>query len=353
MTVHTVFVVGAGASQEAGLPFGKTFREEIASRLAIDFDPVRGQTHGDKVITQAIINHCRAASPQLNADELFAVCHRISRAMTQASSIDKFIDNHANDERIALCGKLAIVRAILAAEERTSMLERPAANRYVNFVSFEETWYNRFWRLLIDRCTSIQDITKRLAQVLLVIFNYDRCVEQFLYCSLKNYFDCSDETAANVLTHLRVYHPYGTVGLLSWQKSPGVPFGADSHASQVIGYASGIRTFTEKLEPTSPDVRSIRAAIYEASRVVFLGFGFDEDNVRLLTTDIESPIGRRTKFFATALGLSDSNVAAVIRQLHGMKRHASLVDDSLYYFVNNKLACVGLFDEYWKDLALP
>lgn len=39
--------------------------------------------------------------------------------MPQSISIDNFIDSHKGDKEIELCGKLAIVRAVLEAEAKS------------------------------------------------------------------------------------------------------------------------------------------------------------------------------------------------------------------------------------------
>ena len=57
----TLFVVGAGASNEAGLPTGNELKATIAESLAIKFDNGFRQTAGDPQITEALRQHVQSA----------------------------------------------------------------------------------------------------------------------------------------------------------------------------------------------------------------------------------------------------------------------------------------------------
>jgi hypothetical protein len=351
MQTEMLFVVGAGASAEAGLPCGRPFRNVISTLLNMEFEDFRMQS-GDKLIWDALKQHANQVGER-SMDPYFAAARRISGAMSQALSIDTFIDNNAGDQPIELCGKLAIVRAILAAEASSSMIGLRAPHSGGMFASLEATWYPALWRLLVHRCTSKADFAKRLESIAMIVFNYDRCIEHYLFHSLQGYFACSEAEAAKILTHLRVYHPYGTVGRLPWQGSPYVAFGADAHSSHLLAYASGIKTFTERIDAESSEIVGVRQAIFNAKRIVFLGFGFDENNMALLTpTSRMHPQTDHTDYFATAHGLSASNCSAVVHQLRTLKRHGGIFEPK-YFRVNNDLKAGGLFDEYWKSLLLP
>jgi hypothetical protein len=108
-----VYVVGAGASKEANLPLGSELKASIANSLEISFRHGYEQTSGDRLIVEALRLVDRDINPYLHAGR------HIAAAMPQSLSIDNFIDAHAGDKRIEVCGKLAIARAILAAEERS------------------------------------------------------------------------------------------------------------------------------------------------------------------------------------------------------------------------------------------
>ena len=54
MSVKTVFVIGAGASHEAGLPVGDDLKDRVSDLLHLRFIPAEGQTKGDKTIVKAL-----------------------------------------------------------------------------------------------------------------------------------------------------------------------------------------------------------------------------------------------------------------------------------------------------------
>ncbi len=114
----TLFVIGAGASSEAGLPTGNELTGTIADKVDIKIEGYDGQISGDVEIFRALRSLAKDADGHI--DEYLGACWRIRDAMPQASSIDAFIDNQG-DDKIELCGKLAIVRSILEEEQKSRL----------------------------------------------------------------------------------------------------------------------------------------------------------------------------------------------------------------------------------------
>ena len=145
-------VVGAGASKEAHLPTGKELRSVIAQLLDIKFE-AWNQMSGDATIAEALREHVKQLG-QSNINSYRHAAQRISEAMPLALSIDNFIDAHAGEERIELCGKLAIIRSILDAERMSLLYIDPAAPYpHLDLDRLEPTWFNSFWQLLTESCT--------------------------------------------------------------------------------------------------------------------------------------------------------------------------------------------------------
>ena len=217
----TLYIVGAGASSEANLPTGYELKEKIASLLDIRFERGYTQISGDSYIYNALQIYVEKLEIQKKEIDLYlqAYLHaarHIRDAMPQAISIDSFIDTHNDDKKIELCGKLAIVRSILNAE-RNSLLYIDNSNIYnrLNFSSLENTWYASFMMLLTENCTK-ENLSRRLKSIALIVFNYDRCIEHFLYNSLKNYYDLKPGETGKLVNEIEIYHPYGIVGSLPW-----------------------------------------------------------------------------------------------------------------------------------------
>ena len=347
LNAKTLFVVGAGASKEAGLPTGNELKAKIAEKLCFKFDEFGSkQLAGDSEILGTLKKHVAALITFPN--EINSYVHagqRIANAMPQAISIDNFIDSHQGDEKIELCGKLAIVKSILEAEKNSNLFCDQHRQSQINFTRIEETWYNKFMKLLTEECRK-EDIKGRLQNVSFITFNYDRCIEHFLFHALQNYYGIDAPEATEYLASLKVFHPYGLVGHLPWGIGPGgTPFGGHEYRDDLLSLTKQIKTFTERVEEETM-LEEIRKTVREAEFVVFLGFAFHKQNMRLL-----QPMENRNskQVFATAKGISDSDCKIIEKSIKDMilknkKNHRS--------YVRNDLVCSTLFDNYWRALAI-
>src|SRR5690349_14897211 len=93
----TLFIVGAGASREAGLPTGTQLTDAIANKLSFEFlngSWVEGAGNAD--IHDAIRQH--ASRNNLPEGDLFRAASKICDAMPQAPSIDHFLHTHSTDQ---------------------------------------------------------------------------------------------------------------------------------------------------------------------------------------------------------------------------------------------------------------
>jgi hypothetical protein len=349
MTNNTVYVIGAGASKEANLPTSDELKSKISGLLDIRFDWDK-QKSGDYVILDALHILVRGADGRKgDVNPYLREAHNIRKALPQAISIDHFIDSHRGNDKIALCGKLAIVRSILEAEQRSLLyFERSRVDANIRFPLLEKTWYIRFFRLLTENCEK-SDIEERFKSVALIIFNYDRCIEHFLYCALQNYYDLSWDEAAKLIKNISVYHPYGNVGTLPWANQDGaMEFGAEPTPQQLLELSRKIKTFTEGTNPKASEILEIRRHMNIANRLVFLGFAFHKLNMQLITPEPPAKDDTKkfdVKCFATTYEISDSDkevIAQQIRQLYrGGVNELSMANSS----------CGDFFKEYWRSLA--
>ena len=122
---------------------------------------------------------------------------------------------------------------------------------------------------------------------------------------------------------LNFIRPYGTLGSVV----PGAPsylkFGA-SPPSDLFGMINRIRTFTES--DVMHDKEKLSSALLGASLIVFLGFGFHPQNLKLLTLPADQQL-RRAKVLATTLGIHSANLpelALVLR--HALRVEGDLVE---------------------------
>jgi hypothetical protein len=345
----TLFILGAGASCEAKLPTGHELKKTIAELLDIHFNSYSESEGGDDKIRDALI--INASQKQESVYSYFHAAKHIRDAMPQSMSIDNFIDMQRGDKKIELCGKLAIVRSILSAE-RNSLLFFDNSNIYnnINFENIEKTWYANLMKLLTENCTK-ENLSQRLSSISLIIFNYDRCFEHFLYNSLQNCYRLKPDEAGKLVNEIKIYHPYGVVGKLPWQNKQNnepVEFGSKISPQELLSLSGQIKTFTEGTDPNSSEITAIQSNMSNAHIIVFLGFAYHKQNMHLLMTDSPREKSRKgTYCFGTAKGKSKNDCNMI-------KEDIGTFFGAITSKINilNELDCYGLFNEYWMHLSL-
>jgi hypothetical protein len=142
---RTLFIVGAGASQEVDFPLGTTLAKSIGQRLIRRVDKTtREASYNDSELYGQLL---RTFPNEIN--EYFVAARRITEGIQLANSIDDFLNIHSADDRVKTVGKAAIVRSILGAE-RNSDLFVDQSNIYskLDFAKVEDTWFVKLMRVL-------------------------------------------------------------------------------------------------------------------------------------------------------------------------------------------------------------
>lgn len=313
MSKKTVYIVGAGASYEANLPTGNELKDRIAELLDMRFE-FNSQKSGDYEIQRALRQYTSEDRTLKTLNSYLHECKHISANMPLAMSIDNFIDTERENDKLALCGKLAIIKSILEAERNSSLyIDKYGSERTLNFSSLENTWYLSFFRTLTENCDT-EELQDRFSHISLIIFNYDRCIEYFLIHALMSYYRLELAQAAELVSSLEIIHPYGTVGSLDWQdraSSTSIEFGGELHESRLIDYAQRIRTFTEGAH--SEYMEDLISAMRFTKRIIFLGFAFHRLNMELIGGESKDRYDNPNNIecYATAYGTSKSDQEAI------------------------------------------
>ena len=341
MPKKTVIVVGAGASQEANLPTADELKNRIDGLL--DFDvSVEQPVKGDQIIRQVL-------SRLPNYDPYFQACDAIRAALPQATSIDSLIHERRGESEIEFCGKLAIVRSILAAERSSRLSIDPG--RQFNVRAVEKSWFNAFWKKLKENCHA-DELKDRFSSVILIIFNYDRCLEHFLYHSIQNYYGLSDDDAASLVNAIEIFHPYGTVGSLPWTDGDApTRFGAEPDANKLAALAGQIKTFTEGTNPDASDVEAIRDHVAEAATLVFLGFSFHPQNMDLLRRRGDNSGMQNRNCYGTAHGISRADRSVIGRDIKRVCSVSLYTAPSPITIQLEDLTCAEFFEYFWRSLS--
>jgi len=299
----TVFVIGAGASREYGLPVGADLANEISEKVDVRFERGGHQVSGDVDLYSQVKMGGKGKEYQQAG-------WVIRDGIILANSIDDFLHVHREDTFITSFGKAAIVKCILEAEARSSLKlireinPNGAFEALLSFRSCENTWLVKLMRLLF-RTTSKSDPAKVFDRCSFIIFNYDRCVEHFFAYALMRAYNIKFEEAAKIVSKANIVHPYGAVGEMHTENS--VPFGHNRVDWFRLG--ESIKTYTEAVD----DAR-IKKLVSDAATVVFLGFAYHDQNMALLA-DHEKFRGKT--FIGTAYEMSENDIRVTKQQLTG------------------------------------
>jgi hypothetical protein len=337
---RTLFVVGAGASQEVGFPLGTQLAKTIGERLIRRIDE---ETRQASFNDPPFYDQLRRFS-QKEVNEYYAAAGRIAAGIRLANSIDDFLNIHSADERIKTVGKAAIVRSVLDAEKRSALfVDQSNIYNKLDFAKVEDTWFVKLMRVL-GPDVPVQHVEGLFDNVTFIVFNYDRCLEHFLIHALQALYGIAPEAAKKIVAGVSIVHPYGTVGELER-----VPFGGDSYNDpNYFQLSTRIKTYTEQIEDGGI-VDTMHDMMHSAECIVFLGFAYAEQNMDLLTP---KKVIERKPVFGTAFGLSKSDREVVARRILRMMRNpaAGTVGPDTLVELGSDVKCARLFDEYARSL---
>jgi hypothetical protein len=260
-------------------------------------------------------------------------------------SIDNYLDAHMEDERTVIAGKLAIAQSILEAERSSKLyFERNRSGRGIDFRNVEDTWFNKFVQLVTENCRR-DALSQSLENVSVISFNYDRCLEHFLFHAIQNYYRLGSEEATEALSHIDIFHPYGRVGSLPWQREETpIDFGAEPHTDRLLDISKQLRTFAEGTDPETSNIEGIRKRVWGCDRLIFLGFAYHPMNMQVLASEQEDVAPSAS--YGTALGLSGPDCEILKQEIHMLVGH-----EIKRVHLRNDLTCSKIFDEYRRSLT--
>jgi hypothetical protein len=336
-TRRTLFILGAGASYEAGLPIGVDLAKVIREKMDVRFE------HGNRPIGSGDHDLYAQIADMHRRDEdaFWHAGRRIEAGLGFAQSIDDFLDQHRSDRYVNLYGKAAIVRSVLEAEARSKLFFQPHVKHDAfDPNKFADTWFAKFMYML-GRGVSRENVSSIFDNARFIIFNYDRCVEHFLFNALKRLYNLSDEETSSIVEEIQIIHPYGVVGSLH-----NVPFGTSQ--TNYVARAQGIKTYTEQIAAADV-IAQLADEVYQAACLVFLGFAYHSQNMQMLKPQKRI---NANAVFGTAYKMSDSDANIVTHQLvNFLPTNVRVQQRSQMIRLENKLTCAALFDYYAKSLS--
>jgi hypothetical protein len=300
----TVIVVGAGASAECNLPVGEALKRKIAEGLRFRFEVGR-QISGDHVILDALKRKFRDDHERVN--QFLRAGNELSETIETFPSIDEALHWWRESKEIVALGKAAIARYILSAE-RSSTLALKRGSGKVDIDDSSGSWLKPFLSIALAGADR-ESVLTAFDNVTFVNFNYDRTIEQYLYWALQQRAGVTKEIAASVVARLKMIRPYGSMGKLDWSGRHEVGFG-DDNGTDIFLVSQNIRTFTEQVENTEVE-SSIDESLESASLVLFVGFGFHQQNLALFKLGKGKNRSDVQTVLATSRGIDPTNYDAI------------------------------------------
>lgn len=249
---ETVFVLGAGASMPFGFPSGEGLITKIFEELKCHFktsgkvDPTK-----DQVLLKMLLEQF-----EYNFIENFLN----SLLKSQTNSIDNFLSHNSQYREI---GKMCIFYIILKYEK----------NSLVSDKLWNGNWYKYIWNIL--------DQQNFHSNFCIYTFNYDRSFEYYFYSTIQNLNNLTNEETKVKFDRLKIRHLHGSLGNIFPGFSDSLSYGDLTKFNSydaLIKSSKSIEVIYE-VENKKDVFSDFRKECSDASNIIFLGFGFNQENV--------------------------------------------------------------------------
>jgi len=300
---RTLFVVGAGASFEYGMPIGSVLKDEISGITA--YNSGSNEYVSNEVSRYREAAQVYATKNKINYSEIVAASNLISSGLASSISIDNFLHTYQSNKIVNTCGKIAISIVISKFENKSKLHNSKYLGAPPNLHDVKSGWALKFLQKLYEG-VELSDVDNVFNNVSFIVFNYDRCFEWIVYNSLVSHFNLDEVRAKKILSRASIIHPYGTIGNLFdvSGESRAVRFGEMPARDCLLQVASEIQTFTE-FNHNSEIFRNFKYEVENAKRLVFLGFGYIDQNMKLFKFENENSV---LEVYGTTFEMSDDHL---------------------------------------------
>lgn len=266
----TVFILGAGSNCKFGFPLGI----EMLKNAVLDIKDT------NSVLYQMLLK----LSTELTLTESF-VEFGDKLYKSPFDSIDEFVFQSPDYEQIA---KIVISYYIIECENKSDLF------------GYMEHWYKFFWDQIYTR--DFKDFPKK--DIGIISFNYDRSFEEYFYSSIYNTYGSKNNINDNnikklIFDKIPIHHVYGKINNLPFENNDSnyeygqkhiiipvedeVQQRVNNLLNPVKESIKNIEFILENRQTKNSRLDKIINLIRESSKIVFLGFAFNEDNMKILT----------------------------------------------------------------------
>lgn len=262
--VNTVLILGAGASVDFGYPLGEDLKVKVIRALS----------------SSNFQEELKSGYEFRPGMEMFIPEFIQDLEKDKALTIDRFLAKSTKEYKTL--GKVAIAKVIMDCEDDTRIFQN-------------NSWY----KVLYNIICGYPDLENFGANKLSILtFNYDRSLEYFFFSQLLgDYGDRNRDTILSLVRKIPIIHLHGRINMLSWEDSQeGCPYGRKGFMPDIFKIAEKMVLPNDENEISNGAHRLIE----EAGIIYFLGFGYDESNLRKLGI---SSISKCEKVFSTSYNL--------------------------------------------------
>lgn len=315
----TVFILGAGASVDYGFPTSDQLREKIvAPSLRRIYENSKQSNEAHKDSQTGVWNYI---FNKHGKDNVFNFRESFSKSGKQ--SVDAFLEHR---QEFLDIGKTMIAMNLIDRESENALFKA------------KNNWYEHIYGRLN---TSFEDFDRN--NVSFITFNYDRSLEHYLLTCIKNSYDKTDEEAAKVLKKIPIIHLYGSLGSLSTlgEDEESREYNTKITTNIIDMCINKIKIIHEDVDLDSDEeFQKAYELIRDARMICFLGFSYDENNLkRLRLRDI---LTLNHLVFGSAYGLMPAE-ANKIKAWFG----SELANREMYIDQSGELDCLG----YLRSIA--
>jgi len=326
----TVFILGAGASWHYGYPTGEELVKKVIAKARIAANhfttaltsPANGIPFRPKYITRNSPDPVPADGLTGMKAEWQTAIDECSDLVSRLTTVDPLVIDYflGQNPHLGDIGKFFIAWVLLECEAvflkyginnnrrelllRTSdRTDREKASSIEHLRHYNDNWYRFLIHKLVTGCPDAQSLLNN--KVTFITFNYDVSLEFQLSQGLSAIAQFAEEnTVRQFFEGNRFIHIYGKVREDATAPPPsfdldllgGVTFGAakpqpgppqlwnsnNALFDTVYEASKGIRTIAPHEKTVDSVVETARRAIADANCVYILGYGFDENNSKLL-----------------------------------------------------------------------
>ena len=143
----------------------------------------------------------------------------------------------------------------------------------------------------------------------MITFNYDRSIEHYFFTVLKSRSKKSEKECKTMLEAIPIIHVHGRLDALPWEEESGRPYGSGDFQN-VKEMSEQIKVIKKDIDKSSEFEDAYDYYLSMAERIIFLGFGYHEANLRRLRIGELKP----ETMIGTCYGLGNSDIRTITKK---------------------------------------